>query len=67
MLCGRKVNELDGKTTFGQLFQTRCFVEGKSTNWMEKQPLGNFFKLDALWKESQQIGWKNNLWATFSN
>jgi hypothetical protein len=42
-------------------------VEGKSTNWMEKQPLGNFFKLDALWKESQQIGWKNNLWATFSN
>jgi hypothetical protein len=33
---------------------------------MEKQPLGNFFKLDALWKESQRIGWKNNLWATFS-
>jgi len=21
------MNEMDGKTTFGQLFQTRCFVE----------------------------------------
>jgi hypothetical protein len=63
MLCGKKVNELDGKTIFGQLFQTRCFVEGKSMNWMEKQFLGNFFKLDVLWKKGLSYGRKQNVSA----
>jgi hypothetical protein len=33
------MNEMDGKTTFGQLFQTRCFVEERiflreETKWL---------------------------------
>jgi hypothetical protein len=49
------MNEMDGKTTFGQLFQTRCFMEERT------------FLFIYFIYFYERNGWKNNLWATFSN